>query len=90
MAFLKPLLTMAYFGSNCCFLNFLAHDLTPYQMDKEGKVSIKIQQIYKLFSLMGDEVNIQKNCVLRPAVVDIRECESANVEKRKEEQIFQS
>jgi len=45
MAFLKPLLTMACFGSNCCFLNFLAHDLTPYQMDKEGKVSIKIQQI---------------------------------------------
>lgn len=26
---------MACFGSNCCFLNFLAHDLTPYQMDKE-------------------------------------------------------
>ena len=87
MAFLKPLLTMACFGSNCCFLNFLAHDLTPYQMDKEGKVSIKVQQF---FSLMGDEVNIQKNCVLRRAAVDIRECESANVEKRKEEQIFQS
>ena len=43
-----------------------------------------MSQFIIFFSLTGDEVNIQKNCVLRPAAIG---SESANVEKRKEEQI---